>query len=376
MLPDRLFGLFQENFEIELPDVEREEPARRLERVFVRCVNPLDRDQAGLKEAYCTGRVYLSPRHDEHANLPRCGECERVVSVDAKQRFRSLRLRPEAAAVTAFMGRLLSEIGLPARSAGPGELHIVGKALVRVHVVGLRELRAKPRQRSQGGGTDVYVIADDPSAARYRRMREGMWYPLVELALDRPTFFQEQIRALANHQVSRVGPRGPRPVARSPEPLPERPVTGLGEGPPLLCVNHVDGDRALWKELEIRLIPLRRQGILDYWDRGQALSGEPRRSAMREHLARAKLVALLISAEAVADLDWLEATELALGYVSSGAARVIPILLRHTPLESTPLAELQVLPQGRPVFGKGPRDEVWSEIVRAIRQALPSGSAD
>ena len=54
---------------------------------------------------------------------------------------------------------------------------------------------------------------------------------------------------------------------------------------------------------------------------------------------------------------------------TSGQARVIPILLRHTEWKSAPCSNLQGLPRnGKPVVAWSDRDQAWSMIASEIRQ--------
>ena len=99
--------------------------------------------------------------------------------------------------------------------------------------------------------------------------------------------------------------------------------------------------------------------------RGQEWAG-----AIDEHLNRADVVLLLVSADFLAS-DYCYDREMtrALERDDAGDARVIPVILRSVDWHGAQFAKLQALPKdARPVTSWPDRDEAFTDVARGIRQ--------
>jgi serine/threonine-protein kinase len=142
-------------------------------------------------------------------------------------------------------------------------------------------------------------------------------------------------------------------------------------------ISYAPADRSHLEALEAHLASLKRQGLVSTWHRGRIGPGAMRDESIAAELSSAEVVLLLVS-EAFLASDGCYERELgrALERHRSGAARVVPILVRACDLEGTPLAELQALPRdGTAVASRANPDEAWREVVWGIRAAVEEAAA-
>ncbi|WP_437769324.1 SUMF1/EgtB/PvdO family nonheme iron enzyme [Sorangium sp. So ce281] len=142
-------------------------------------------------------------------------------------------------------------------------------------------------------------------------------------------------------------------------------------------ISYAPADRSHLEALEAHLASLKRQGLVSTWHRGRIGPGAVRDESIAAELSSAEVVLLLVS-EAFLASDSCYERELgrALERHRSGAARVVPILVRACDLEGTPLAELQALPRdGTAVTSWANPDEAWREVVQGIRAAVEEAAA-
>nr|BBH93660.1 hypothetical protein KTA_18590 [Thermogemmatispora argillosa] len=92
-------------------------------------------------------------------------------------------------------------------------------------------------------------------------------------------------------------------------------------------------------------------------------------SWLSSHIEDADVLVLLVSPDLLASQAYEAAIPRAIERARQGEMRLIPILVRSTALEETPLAALQMLPRaGRPLSQQMDRDESFHEIVREIHR--------
>ena len=133
-------------------------------------------------------------------------------------------------------------------------------------------------------------------------------------------------------------------------------------------------DEALWQKLEAQLAILRRQGLIEIWDKGDIAAGADRTRAADTRLEAADLILLLISADFLAS-DYVGGVELerAMARHKAGTARVIPVILRPCLWQHGDFARLQGLPtDGEPVTsGKWPsQDAAFLVVAQGIARAV------
>jgi hypothetical protein len=115
--------------------------------------------------------------------------------------------------------------------------------------------------------------------------------------------------------------------------------------------SYAHEDEAFRDELEKHLSLLRRQGLITAWHDRHILPGADWSQAIDEHLERASVILLLISADFLAS-DYCYGLEMqrALQRQQANEARVVPILLRPVDWHNAPFAHLQALPTaGKPI---------------------------
>ncbi len=133
------------------------------------------------------------------------------------------------------------------------------------------------------------------------------------------------------------------------------------------CYAHED--KPLRDELGRHLGPLRNQGWITEWHDQEIQPGTDWKQEINVHLSTADIVLLLISADFM-DSDYCYGVEMqrALERHRTGEAQVLPIILRPTDWEETPIGELQALPTGGKAVVLWPvRDEAYRDVVRGIR---------
>lgn len=136
--------------------------------------------------------------------------------------------------------------------------------------------------------------------------------------------------------------------------------------------SFAEADAPFLEQFERHLSLLRHQGIITTWHQRQIIAGADWQAELDYHLNTASLIFLLISPDFLAS-DYQYGAELqrALQRHHDNEARVIPILLRACDWEEAPFGTLQAAPRNRkPVTSWRNRDEAWTNVTQAIRQAL------
>jgi TIR domain-containing protein len=135
--------------------------------------------------------------------------------------------------------------------------------------------------------------------------------------------------------------------------------------------SHKDED--FRDQLETHLAMLKREGTVDVWHDRRIIAGDQIDGKISEHLEVADIVLLLVSPDFLAspycyDVEVARAME----RHKSGAARVIPVILRTCDWKRAPFGKLLATPRdGRPITKWPDRDEAFLDVVDAIRVALP-----
>jgi cellulose biosynthesis protein BcsQ len=139
-------------------------------------------------------------------------------------------------------------------------------------------------------------------------------------------------------------------------------------------ISYSHKDEEYLDLLEKHLKPLQRQGIIETLDDRRIEAGEEWMEEIARNLDEADVILLLISPDYLAS-DFLYDIEMrrALQQHESGAATVLPVILRPVSWENSPIAILQALPRdGRPVTSWPNVDEPSAQIVRKVRELANS----
>src|SRR5579875_1886625 len=138
-------------------------------------------------------------------------------------------------------------------------------------------------------------------------------------------------------------------------------------------------DEAARNELINHLYQLRWQGLIADWEEratGQGLSWQGS-GEISSALERAQLILLLVSPDFVHSAYCYSAElKVALQRHNAGLARVIPVLVRPTEREDTPLADLAVLPtNGVAISAWEDREAAWQQVIAELGTWLAAAAA-
>lgn len=137
-------------------------------------------------------------------------------------------------------------------------------------------------------------------------------------------------------------------------------------------LSYAYEDRSLAQELEKHLSLLKRQGLIDYWSDAEITPGSDWLAEINRHLNTAQIILLLVSPDFIAS-DFVFSIEMkrALERQHASEARVIPIILRPTDWQSTPLGRLKALPKdGKPMTTWSSRDLAFLDVTKGIKQTI------
>jgi internalin A len=135
-------------------------------------------------------------------------------------------------------------------------------------------------------------------------------------------------------------------------------------------ISYSHRDERFKDELETHLKLLQRVGLIREWHDRNIEAGDEWRSRIDDHIDRADIVILLISADFIAsDYCYEKEMRRALERHAAGDARVIPVIVRDVNWKLAPFAALQMLPRdARPVGDAPSRDAAWRAVSEAIER--------
>lgn len=136
------------------------------------------------------------------------------------------------------------------------------------------------------------------------------------------------------------------------------------------CLYSIVDDK-LRQELEIRLDPLVRAGLLECHYQHQIGAGLEVNAEVKIQIEGARLIFMLVSPELLA--RHYEQIQLALSQAESrkGFIRIMPIICRAVDWSSTPLNHLKECPRtGKPLSSLVDRDEAWIGVVNDIKLVI------
>lgn len=141
-----------------------------------------------------------------------------------------------------------------------------------------------------------------------------------------------------------------------------------------LFISYSEDDERFKKELETHLVMLRRDGTIRPWHSQQTEAGLEAGNEIGSHIDQSQIILLLISPSFLASENQYEKEMVhAMARHASGAARVVPILIRSADMGETPFSKLQSLPRShQPIDKASNRDEAWSKIASEIRNICNS----
>ena len=146
----------------------------------------------------------------------------------------------------------------------------------------------------------------------------------------------------------------------------------------MFCYAHKD--EVLRRGLEKRLLSLKRKSLINIWYDQKVSPGIEWESEIDKHLKTAHIILLLIS-PAFLNSEYCYSIEMerALERHQRGEVRVIPVILRPTLWQETPLGKLQVLPTSAiPVTDPSwyDLDRAYLDVARGIHKVVEELSAE
>ncbi|HEY0753310.1 MAG TPA: VWA domain-containing protein [Ktedonobacteraceae bacterium] len=138
------------------------------------------------------------------------------------------------------------------------------------------------------------------------------------------------------------------------------------------CYAHED--EALLKRLQAQLRPLRHSGRIEAWHDRDISAGTDWESEISIHLNQAQIILLLVSPDFI-NSDYCYGIEMqcALERHKQGLVKAIPVILRPSLWQETPLRDLQALPtDATPVISRQwhSLDEAFLDIADGIRKTV------
>ncbi len=137
-------------------------------------------------------------------------------------------------------------------------------------------------------------------------------------------------------------------------------------------ISYAHDDQELHEQLRNHLSPLERLEKITIWHDQKILPGEDWEHQINAHLNEADLILLLVSADFIkSNYCWNQEVRKALQRHKAGTAKVVPVILRPTAWNQTPLARIQALPaNGKPVTEWHTVDAAFEDVARGIGKVV------
>lgn len=137
-------------------------------------------------------------------------------------------------------------------------------------------------------------------------------------------------------------------------------------------LSYAHADEDMKNQLDRFLVNLKRSGSIEVWQDRQLLPGTEWNEAIKNEMAAADIILLLISVDFNAsNYIWEKELATAMQRHEKGEARVIPVILRDCEWTDMPYAKLQALPtDGNPISKYTDRDSAYTEVAKGIRRVV------
>lgn len=150
--------------------------------------------------------------------------------------------------------------------------------------------------------------------------------------------------------------------------------------PYLVFCCYARKDKAFLQDIRINLMSLAREGLITLKADIDISPGTEWEPAIRQYLAEADILLLLISPDFIAsDYCFHEEMNRALKRHLQGTARVVPVIVRPANWHKMPFGKLQALPKdARPISTSSDRDTALMSVTQGIRlvvQELQTGTS-
>lgn len=304
----------------------------------------------GMTNAMLLSLSYLQPRsHDPKDLLERLGQ---AIGIEVTHEQASTRVVASRMAVAPLAVLLTSAAQIAKRVSGHSNVHLR-------HLLAAAVLATEPPLR--------------PQALRKLGISAGKLRELLRMAALAETS-GESVDAWGDLISSRLVPSrlvglrtGDSRRESSTTRDSARPLAGRS-----VFVSYSHRDERYREKLQTSLAQLQRENLITVWHDRKILPGQEWDREIDRNLENAEIILLLVSPDFLASSycyghEMLQALE----RHRSGSATVVPIIVRPSDWQHSPLASLQALPsEGRPVSLWPNRDKAWLNIAQRLRQLI------
>jgi len=246
-----------------------------------------------------------------------------------------------------FIGILWSRFGIPTSKAGSGTEEEFTQAYKSWQVLG------RPQMLFYFSSLPIYPSLIDPN--QFIKVVEFK-KSLADSLLYRSYETIEQFRKLVESDLLKVIP-----------PLLDTAISS--RKPPRVFYSYAHEDEELREEFAKHLRVLERNQVIESWYDHMIAPGAEWSKEIAKQLESADIIALLVSSDFL-DSDYCYNIEMkrALKRHKLGEVQVLPIIVRASMWEESPLSELKALPKDAiPVTLWTNRDEAWTDVARGIK---------
>lgn len=142
--------------------------------------------------------------------------------------------------------------------------------------------------------------------------------------------------------------------------------------PTEVFISYAHADERLREKLVKHLASLEHEGVITSWHDRKIVPGEEWDKEIDKHLNTAGVILLLVSADFLASgYSYGFEFKRAMERHKLGQARIIPIILRPSLWQNTPIGNFQVLPEGaKPVVNWNSVDAAFLSVAKGIKRAV------
>jgi hypothetical protein len=136
-------------------------------------------------------------------------------------------------------------------------------------------------------------------------------------------------------------------------------------------ISYSHKDEAFKEALDTHLTMLKRSDKIATWNDRAILAGTEWDNEIKQQLANAHIIVLLVSASFLAsDYIWKEELNHAMQRHNNGTARIIPVFIKACDWKDAPFGKIQGLPRDAKPIGTADNDEVWTAVAQGIRAVV------
>lgn len=142
--------------------------------------------------------------------------------------------------------------------------------------------------------------------------------------------------------------------------------------PARLFISYSHKDETFLNDLEESLAVLKRSGAIEIWHDRRIVAGAPISTEIEQEIQRADIMVLLISPSFIAsDYCYGKEMRMALKRNQEGDLRVVPVIIRPTDWQSSPIRDLSALPRdGKAISTWANPGEAWLDVAKEFRRLV------